>query len=107
MEYISPKNMNMRPTPNVNNSPIKSVPANTSVPVLETYEYSNGDKWAKVTYQNVTGWIAVIHLGVVYGTLTETQPPTEPPTAPAFPQSFTLTNPDGNSAEYAFVRIIQ
>jgi hypothetical protein len=99
MEYISPKNMNMRPTPNVNNSPIKSVPANTSVPVLETYEYSNGDKWAKVTYQNVTGWIAVIHLGVVYGTLTETQPPTEPPPA-RIPDYFDLIAPDGSKTRY-------
>jgi hypothetical protein len=104
MDYISQQNMNMRPAPNVNNSPIKSIPANTKVPVLETFEYSNGDKWAQVVYQNVTGWVAVVHLGKVYGELVDVS---QPPPAPTFPQSFTLVNPDGSKAEYVFVRIIQ
>lgn len=32
---------------------------------------------------------------------------TEPNPVPSFPQSFVLTDPSGNSAEYVFVRIIE
>jgi hypothetical protein len=73
------------------------------------YLFPNGDKWVKFEQGgSAIGWVAVIHAGKPYGTLTEivTDPDPEPPVS-AFPESFTLVNPDGSKAEYQFVRIIQ
>lgn len=42
--------------------------------INETYHRA-GDKWMKTTYGGKTGWVAIIHLGVTYMTLTDTNPP--------------------------------
>lgn len=109
MIYKSAQNMNIRPDHNVNNSPIGSLPANTEAEVLEVWDAISsstnvmaGDKWARID----RGWLAVVHMGKVYATLT-TPPVVVPPptTEPQFPQSFTLTDPATNkSAEYVFVK---
>ena len=79
-------------------------------------EVRKGDKWLYVTKRNghalsTQGWTAVTHKGVpICENLKEVGvvvPPVEPPVVtPTFPQSFTLTDPQGNRAEYAFVRML-
>ena len=113
----------IRTEPNTAATVITSVLANVTVEGSELFTASEplqnangvyqkvGDKWLKITYNGVTGWMAYIHMGGhICKDFQEIIPPVdpEPPVAtPAFPQSFTLTNPDGSKAEYVFVRIIQ
>lgn len=37
--------------------------------------HRTGDKWLQTTYGGKIGWVAIIHLGVTYMTLTDTTPP--------------------------------
>lgn len=105
-KYLSNQSMNIRPAANVNNSPIGSLPANTVGQGDELVVLTNGDKWLKIlTGGNAVGWVAAIHNGKVYGTITENDvtQPTDPVTT--FPESFILTDPaTGKRAEFAFVR---
>jgi len=77
-------------------------------------EVKKGDKWMHVISVGGVdlterGWMAYVHKGVAicnnFGEI-GAEPP-EPPTVPAFPESFVLTDPNGNKAEYQFVRIIE
>lgn len=65
-----------------------------------------GDTWIKVTYNGVTGWMAYIHKGVAICNNFKVVETTPPP-APMFPESFVLTDPSGEKAEYVFVRVIE
>ena len=72
------------------------------------YQYV-GDKWLKITYNGVTGWMAYIHKGTPicnnFKEVTTTPPP--PVGEPVVPLSFILTDPaTGKQAEYALVRIL-
>lgn len=105
------KGMNTRPDHNVNNSPNGVVPYGEVVEVTEIWiapfdgiNVKKNDKWAKLK-SNITQWVAVVHLGVVYGIVTN-EDVSEPPTT-TFPESFVLTDPSGAQAEYVFVRIIK
>ena len=104
--------MSIRPAPNVNNSAIGTLPKSVKGLGNELYLYPNGDKWVKIEQGgSAIGWVAVIHAGKPYGTLTEivTDPDPEPtPTAQIFPDTFILTDPaTGKKAEFAFVRIVE
>ena len=71
------------------------------------YQYV-GDKWLKITYNGVTGWMAYIHKGTPicnnFKEVTTTPPPVNEPPVPL---SFILTDPaTGKQAEYALVRIL-
>lgn len=70
------------------------------------YQYI-GDKWLKHTYNGITGWTAVIHLGgeVCRDFQLVGEEPTTPP-APVFPESFILDDGKGNKAEYLFNKIV-
>lgn len=69
------------------------------------YQYV-GDKWLKHTFNGITGWTAVIHLGEEvcrdFQLVDE-----EPNPEPIFPASFILTDPQGRKAEYSFVKIVE
>lgn len=73
-------------------------------------EVKKGDKWGKVISVdgvNVAerGWMAYIHKGVtICNNFKEVE--TTPHPAPMFPESFVLTDPSGEKAEYVFVRVI-
>jgi hypothetical protein len=107
-EYVNVVgSMSIRPAPNTSNSAIGSLPINVKGFGNELYLYPNGDKWVKIEQGgSAVGWVAVIHAGKPYGTLTEIVTEPEPPIPPSvqFPQSFTLTDPSGAKAEYVFVR---
>lgn len=107
------KGMNTRPDHNVNNAPNGTVSFGASVDVLETWKATAdgvnvraGDEWAKV---GPTQWVAVKHMGVIYGVLegiVVTPPPV--PSEPILPLSFILTDPaTGKRAEYTFVRLVE
>lgn len=65
-------------------------------------EVKAGDKWVRVTYNNVTGWMAVVHKGVPicdhFGELTVNPPPPAP--IYVIPDSFVLVAPDGTRTEF-------
>ena len=109
----------IRTEPNTAGSVLVSVSANVIVKGNELFtapvELRNasgvyqlvGDKWLKVAYNGVTGWMSYIHMGdYICKDFKETitEPPVEPPPSVQFPQSFTLTDPSGAKAEYVFVR---
>lgn len=66
-----------------------------------------GDKWLEVEYNGVKGWMAYIHLGSPICKDFKEIIPTDPQPNPTFPESFTLTDPQGNKAEYRFVRLLE
>ncbi len=75
-------------------------------------EVKKGDKWLKVTSVdgvNVDerGWMAYIHKGVPICDNFKIIENPDPNPTPIFPDSFTLTDPNGAKAEYKFVRIIE
>ena len=114
----------IRTEPNTAGSILASVNANVTVQGDElftatvplsnsagTYQYV-GDKWLKVSYNGVTGWMAYIHKAYAICNnfeVVSTTPPTDPPPVPSpvFPESFTLTDPSGRKAHYEFVREIE
>lgn len=110
----------IRTEPNTAGSVLVSVSANVTVKGTELFtapvELRNangvyqrvGDKWLKISYNGVTGWMAYIHMGEpICKDFQDLADPEPPVVTPAFPESFTLVNPDGSKAEYVFVRIIQ
>jgi hypothetical protein len=109
----------IRTEPNTAGSVLVSVSANVTVQGTELFtapvELRNasgvyqrvGDKWLKISYNGVMGWMAYIHMGEAICKdfkETVTEPPVEPPPSVQFPQSFTLIDPSGAKAEYVFVR---
>jgi hypothetical protein len=74
----------------------------------EVKNLPNGDSWIKIlSGGNAVGWVAVIHNGTIYGTIETIGVVTPPPVVtPTFPESFTLTDPQGNRAEYIFVKVL-
>lgn len=113
-KYISTQSMNIRPAANVNNSAIGSLPANTAGLGDEVVILANGDKWLKIlTGGNAVGWVAAVHLGKVYGTITEIVTDPNPQPVASFPDSFILTNNDpthpdfGKRAEFGFVKVLK
>lgn len=75
-------------------------------------EVKKGDKWLKVTSVdgvNVAerGWMAYIHKGTLICDNFKIIENPDPNPTPIFPDSFTLTDPNGAKAEYKFVRIIE
>ena len=113
----------IRTEPNTAGSILASVNANVTVQGDElftataplsnsagTYQYV-GDKWLKVSYNGVTGWMAYIHKAYAICNnfeVVSTTPPTDPPPVVQFPQSFILTDPaTGKKAEFVFVREIE
>jgi len=78
-------------------------------------EVKAGDKWVFITHVGGVelaaakkGWMAYIHKGVPIckNFIDDSIPPPPPPPVPVFPDSFTLTAPDGSKAEYQFVRVL-
>ena len=79
-------------------------------------EVKKGDKWLHVYEADgkrliTLGWTAIVHKGVAicnnFREVTVEPPPVEPPVKYTFPESFTLTQPDGQTAEYIFVKIVE
>jgi hypothetical protein len=70
----------------------------------EVKDLPNGDKWIKVlTGGTAVGWVAVIHLGVVYGKIEligDVTPPPVDPQPSQVPAYFDLTTPDGKTTRY-------
>lgn len=101
-------NMSIRSEPTTSAAKIGQLNINVEGFGDEVKNLPNGDAWIKIlSGGNAIGWVAIIHEGKVYGT-TETigvVPPVDPP-APTFPESFTLTDPQGNRAEYVFVKVL-
>lgn len=112
-------NTRIRTESNTAGSILAEVPANVQVTGTElftaptplvnasgAYQYK-GDKWLKINYNGVTGWMAYIHKGVkICDNFTEVIDGEPPVAAPTFPESFTLTDPQGNRAEYIFVKAL-
>lgn len=102
----------IRTEPNTAGSVLVSVSANVVVKGSELFtapvELRNangiyqmvGDKWLKVSYNGVTGWMAYVHMGNYickdFQDLTETP---EPP-ASGIPDYFDLIAPDGTKTRY-------
>jgi len=61
--------MTIRSGPGTNYSRVGTLPANVSVPVGHIYPDTAGERWAYITHQGVTGWVAVRAGGVSYGAL--------------------------------------
>lgn len=100
----------IRTEPNTAGSVLAEVPANVQVTGTElftaptqlvnasgTYRYM-GDKWLKVSYNGVTGWMAYIHKGVKICTNFAEVVETEPPVS-QIPDSLDLVI-DGESIRY-------
>jgi hypothetical protein len=75
-------------------------------------EVKKGDTWLHVIAIDgaaVDGWMAIVHKGYPicdnFKEVVSTPPPVVDP--PMFPESFVLTDPSGNKAEYKFVRIVE
>lgn len=106
------KGMNTRPQPNVSNSPNGAVPYNTEVEGAELWTASadganvrKGDKWMRLV-SSIVQWVAVVHMGTVYGVVTETTPEPTPEPEPVlgqFPDYFDLTDPQGVIKRYTLV----
>lgn len=84
--------LSMRPLHQVvGSSSFLSIPKGTTVKGVELWVapdtvvgvVQKGDTWAHVAYGGKMGWVALIHLGKVYGTYTESTPPPGPPPADA------------------------
>jgi len=99
--YTSTQDMRIRPNHSVDNSPIGELSAYTkgygNEVFIATQEIikngvviqSVGDKWFYVTSgASAMGWVAVVHLGRVYGILIEEG--NEPPPEPTTPLSFDI-----------------
>lgn len=110
------KGMNTRPDHNVNNTPNGTAAYGAKYEIAETWKATTdgvnvkaNDTWALLA-GSVVKWVAVVHLGVTYGVIegeVVPPPPPDPSPVPMFPESFTLTDPQGNKAEYVFVRILE
>lgn len=72
-EYINViGNMSIRPAPNTSNTAVGNLPVNTKAFGNELHQYPNGDRWVKIEQGgSAVGWVAVIHGGKPYGTLSE------------------------------------
>lgn len=106
------KGMNTRPQPNVNNTSNGTIAfASPPVEVLEVLDVTTtsatakaGDQWVRIS--SVPQWVAVKHMGTVYGVLTTV---TDPPVS-GFPESaeWKITDPKhrdfGKVARYVFER---
>lgn len=103
--YKSAQSMNLRPNHGVDNSSIGTLGANVIgsgdelfIATVDSAIQKIGDKWLKVeTGGSIVGWVAVIHLGKVYGTLTENVV-VPPPADVTYPAAISLTplDADGN-----------
>ena len=100
------KGMNTRPEHGVNNSPNGSVAYNEIVRGLEVWEapadglnVRKGDKWMRLMMTVADAWVAVVHMGTVYGIVEEVGTPPPPPVS-QFPEYFILTDPEGNTRRY-------
>ena len=100
--------MNTRPDHNVSNLPNGSVAYNVPTECTEVWtapadgtNVKAGDKWAKLN-SGLIKWVAVIHLGKVYGTIQDVvvTPPEPPVVTPVFPEYFILTDPAGNTQRF-------
>jgi len=99
--------MNTRPDHNVLNAANGTVAYNVPTECTEIWTapadgsyVKAGDKWARLN-SGIIKWVAIVHLGKVYGTIEEvgtTPPPV--PTDPEFPEWFDLTNPQGVTKRY-------
>lgn len=104
------KGMNLRPTHSVASTPNGTIAFGAEKEALEVWtapadgvNVKKGDKWARLS--DVPQWVAVVHMGVVYGELKDVAAP-PPVSTPIFPNSFVLTAPDGSKAEYQFVKVL-
>lgn len=77
-------------------------------------EVKKNDKWLHVTHRNgeelaEKGWTAIIHKNVpICDNFREVNsPPPDSQPVQKFPESFVLTAPDGERAEYFFVRVLE
>lgn len=105
------KGMNTRPTHSVSNNPNGTVAYNVPTNCIELWEapadganVKKNDKWARLD-SDVEKWVAVVHLGVTYGTIRPVsespEEPEDPPVVvPAFPEYFDLTDPQGVTKRY-------
>jgi len=101
------QNTNIRNTPFVSSGTfVKSYPSGTTFEG-EIVKGGDGRDWinlSKVNGQAVTS-LYVAAWVVNYKEVVSTPPPVVEP--PMFPESFVLTDPSGNKAEYKFVRIVE
>ena len=69
-------------------------------------EVKVGDKWLRMTYNGVIGWMAYIHKGVsICKNFTVMDTPSEP--IQNFPEYFILTDPQGKQARFDFTRLVE
>lgn len=102
-KYVSNEyNMSIRPSPNTSNGAIGTLPRGVEGRGDELTIYPNGDKWVNISEGgSASGWVAVVHLGKVYGVVSEIgiEPPPPAP-EPSFPEYFDLTDPQGVTKRY-------
>ncbi len=67
------------------------------------YQYV-GDKWLRITYNGVTGWMAYSHRGEPickdWKEIGGEAPPPPEPSDPVFPDFYDLVDPQGNKQRY-------
>jgi hypothetical protein len=107
-KYLSTKyNMSIRSEPTTSAPKIGQLNLGVYGYGDEVKDLPGGDKWIKIlTGGSAVGWVAVVHLGKVYGQIAVIGEEPPPPPVPTFPESFTLTDKNGNKAEYQFVRLL-
>lgn len=105
-KYVSSKyNMSIRKEPTTSADKIGQLNINVAGFGDEIRSIGTGDSWIKIiSGGSAVGWVAIVHLGTVYGTVEkigEVIPPIDPPvTTPAIPEYFDLTSPDGKVTRY-------
>lgn len=99
---VSTSNMSIRPEPNTANDRLAILPAKIPAKGEELVVLDNGDKWLYITEGwSVEGWVAVIHAGKTYCSLTGAPTPTSPPAGSEnHPQSFRLIDDFGAESLY-------
>ena len=109
MEYLYEttwlKGMNTRPEHSVNNPPNGTIAYRETVRGVELWEapadglnVRKGDLWMRLDTV-IVRWVAVVHMGIVYGVVEEVGTPPPPPVS-QFPEYFMLTDPEGNTRRY-------
>ena len=103
-KYVSSKyNMSIRKDPTTSAEKIGQLNINVEGFGDEVMSLPGGDSWIKILAGgSAVGWVAVVHLGNVYGVIEQigvVVPPVDPP-ASAIPAYFDLTTPEGVTTRY-------
>jgi len=70
--------LNLRPSPSVDNTPIKIIPVSSYVTIIAGPKCNGGTRWFEVGYQGSDGWAAEVGTGGTYHMIPNSQPIPKP-----------------------------